>query len=539
MKLAIAQLNPRVGDLDGNTARALSAAEEAASQDADIIAFPAHVLTGAPLGGLAASAAFMADVQAHLEFFAQETPIPALVSCMVIATPDDDDDDDDDAGVSLPALFMANGGEVELVMIPELQEDDECLVMEIAGERLAVLHEEHFAPEAELAGINVLLEMSADAYGEPTACPAAWGQLERTSSVAATCHSFLADVNLCGAADTMVFAGGSTVTGPDGALMYAAPLDSEEVFVFDTYLGSGQSRPSIDSVKMNPNEILWRGIVTATRDYMLKNGFSDVVVGLSGGIDSAVVACVAADALGGEHVHGVLMPGEFSSEGSVADAKALAENLGIDTVMVAIPEVVESFHDALAEACGGSVSGIAAENLQARIRATYLMTISNSRGWIVLNTGNKSEAAMGFSTLGGDTCGVFAPIGDLYKSDVYDLARWRAEQGASIPAESIEKPPSAELHPDQLDQDRLPPYDALDDLLFDHVEGNMDAGELVHEGHDRAMVAQVLKTVRRNEFKRRLEPMAPKVTGKSFTAERAWPVTNAWVDDSFDAFVGE
>ena len=542
MRVALAQLNPTVGDLDANLDKALSAAHEAAAAGADLVVYPAHVLTGAPLDGLVTSAAFVADAAEHLERLARECPVLALVSCLTVLEPEAEEDADPDEApdaVCAPAIFVLNGGEPDLLGVPELQEDDECPVVEVGGESVAVLLEEHFAPDLELGGVGVLVEMSADAYGEQGASPAAWGTLERAQSLTATCHSFLVDANLCGAADGVVFAGGSTVTAPGGGLVHACPLDEEEVFVFDTQAPATLALQDPRALELDPNEILWRGLVTATRDYVLKNGFSDVLVGLSGGIDSSVVATIAVDALGPEHVHGILMPSAYSSEGSVADAQKLAGNLGILAPTVPINGVVDNFHAALADVCDGGVTGVAAENLQARIRAAYLMTVANTFDWLVLNTGNKSEAAMGFSTLNGDTVGVFAPIGDVYKTDVYDLARWRMGKGASIPQESVDKAPSAELYPGARDDDRLPPYAELDDLLFDHVEGNMDAGELVEEGHPRELVERVLPAVVKAEYKRRLEPLAPKVQGRPFTSERAWPVTNRWKDGSADAFAGE
>lgn len=536
MRIALAQVNPTVGDLDGNLAKAQSAATEAAAAGAQLIVFPAHALTGVPLDGLLTSAAFVADALDHLARFAESCPILALVSGITVVEPDEDDEDaDDDEAFCSSAIYLLQDGEPEILAVPDLADDDECPVIEIDGESVAVLVEEHFAPDLELGGINMLVEMSADAYGEQEASSAAWGTLERSRSLTTTCHCNLAVVNLCGASDGMVFAGGSYVMAPDAKLVHACPVDEEEIFIYDTQ-DSNVATLDPKSCELNPNELLWRGLVTATRDYVKKNGFTDVLVGLSGGIDSSVVATIAVDALGAEHVHGILMPSAYSSEGSLTDAKKLAENLGIPAPTVPINDVVESFEGALADVCDGGVTGLAAENLQARIRAVYLMTVSNTFGYLVLNTGNKSEAAMGFSTLFGDTVGVFAPIGDIYKTDVYDLARWRMEQGESIPQECIDKAPSAELYPGATDQDRLPPYAELDDLLFDHVEGNMDAGELLHEGHSREMIAKVLPVVKRSEFKRRLEPLAPKVQGRSFTKDRAWPITNGWVDDSYDKF---
>lgn len=534
MKVAIAQLDPTVGDLDGNLDSALEAARTAAERGADLVVYPAHALTGAPLEGLASSAAFVADAEAHLQRFVDACPIDALVSCITLAQQADEDlaEGDEDEFVCVPAVYIVGEGSCEVLSIPVLEDAESCSMVEIDGENIAVLLEDHVASESLLDSAELIVEMSADVFGEQTAAPAAWGAMERLEQLARGNAAFVADVNLCGAADTMVYAGNSTVTAPDGTLVYAAPVADEALFVFDTQTdAAAYDGPDAD---MEPCAVLWEGIVAGTRDYIRKNGFADVMVGLSGGIDSAVVAAVAADAIGAERVHAVLMPSKYSSEGSITDAQQLVRNFGMDAVTVPINEPVEAFHRVLAEPCGGAVEGLAAENLQARVRTVYLMTLSNAHGWLLLNTGNKSEAAMGFSTLYGDTAGAYAPIGDIYKTDVYALAQWRVEQGPSIPQACIDKAPSAELYPGATDQDRLPPYAQLDDLLCDHIEGNMDAAELVARGHDRAMVESVLRAVRVNEFKRRLEPMAPKVQGCSLTDDRAWPVTNGWRDASAD-----
>lgn len=524
MRIAVAQVNPRVGDLAGNAAKLLNFAKKAQSQDAKLIVFGAHALTGAPLGGLIDSHTFIEDVRAQLEAFAHECPIRALISCESVI------EFDEDTLAVTDELFLVEKGELASLGVPATLDTDVVPVVEVKDEDIAVLFDSHFETGTKIEDTRVLIEMVADAFGSETAAPAARGDLGRLSAVASDCSAYLIYANLCGASDSLIYAGNTTVTAPNGSLVHAAQIDEEDLFVFDT---SPEARPAVlgrPTAELDDVEIVWRAIVAGTRDYVQKNGFSDVVIGLSGGIDSAVVATIAVDALGAKHVHGVLMPGPYSSEHSLGDAQRLASNLGISTVNVPISAAVDLFHGDLASACGGAVTGLAAENLQARIRMICLMSISNSHGWLVLNTGNKSEAAMGFSTLYGDTAGGYAPIGDIYKTEVYELAMWRMRQGASIPQNSIDKPASAELYPDARDDDRLPPYEVLDAILEDHIENELGAAELIEAGHDAEVVRDVVRKVQMNEYKRRSEPIAPQVLGVSLTQGRAWPITNGWTD---------
>ena len=524
MKIAVAQLDPCVGDLDANLDAMLLAAQMASRQEAELLVFPNAALTGAPIDGLASSAAFVKDARAHLQRFAQETQVLSLVAGL--------SEIDKGRGRCDVELFACGDGVATSMGVPAQQADDSCPALVVGGLNVAVLLGRHFARGVKLSDMDVLVEMCADAFGSPYAARAALGQLGDLSSIATSCGAHVVAANLCGAADACVFSGNSAVLAPDGRLVHASPIDEAEIFTFDTQAGQDQVCEDFEAARVEPVEAVWRAVKIATRDYVRKNGFTDVVVGLSGGIDSAVVATIAADALGAEHVHGVAMPGPYSSPGSVSDAHALAENLGCEIVDVPIDGPLAAFHEALGEPCGGEVAGLAAENLQARVRCVHLMTLANAHGRILLNTGNKSEAAMGFSTLYGDTAGAFAPIGDLYKSEVYALARWRASQGASIPQASIDKAPSAELYPDARDADRLPPYDVLDAILFDHVEEEMGAAALVAAGHDEELVRHVVAQVQASEFKRRQEPLAPHVQGCALTTGRAWPVTNGWVDNS-------
>ncbi len=516
MDIAIAQTNPTVGDLEGNLAKALILAEQAAEQGALLLIYPAHVLTGVPLGGLAACNAFLDDARLTLEKFAVRTPIACVVSLGTWCA---------EAEQVLPEIFLVHEGEVHSLGWPIL--GDETPVIDVNGVNIALLAEESLAGNCELAGIDVFVEMAADSVFELSQLAAAEQPAERMKNVAQICHAHTAYANLCGAADSMVFAGHSCVFQPDGGCVYFTAQDENALLIFDTSL---QMPPrDLESPVRDERADAWQALVTATRDYVQKNGFEDVVIGLSGGIDSAVVATIAADALGPEHVHGILMPSRFSSEGSLRDANALAETLGLaSTHTIPINAPVETLHAQLAEVCGGAVEGLAAENLQARIRMVYLMCAANARGWLALNTGNKSEAAMGFSTLYGDTVGAFAPIGNLYKTEVYALAAWRVQQGDSIPFECITKAPSAELYEGARDDHRLPPYEQLDAILRDHIDEGLSLEQLIAAGHEPKVARQVVQATQRNEFKRRLEPIAPQLTSKSLTEDRAWPITNAW-----------
>jgi NAD+ synthase (glutamine-hydrolysing) len=277
---------------------------------------------------------------------------------------------------------------------------------------------------------------------------------------------------------------------------------------------------------------IYRAVVTGTRDYVRKNGFTSVVLGLSGGIDSAVVAAIAADAIGAEHVHVVGMPSRYSSGHSVSDAEELAGRLGVHWQLLSIAPVVEAFEKAFADV--GGLHGLAEENLQARVRGTTLMAMSNEDGHLVLTTGNKSELATGFSTLYGDSAGGFAPIKDVPKTVVWELAKWRNAHARDrgevepIPPQIIDKPPSAELAPGQMDADRLPPYDVLDRLLDEYVERDKSRDELLALGFDPALVERVIRLVDGAEYKRRQYPPGPKITPKNFGRDRRLPITSAW-----------
>jgi NAD+ synthase (glutamine-hydrolysing) len=363
----------------------------------------------------------------------------------------------------------------------------------------------------------------------------------------------IAYVNLVGGQDELVYDGDSLVVDAGGNLLARAPVWEQGLMVVDVDLPTATSTVSGDvdardgttmhvdrtvlveeplppyepllpgvAARLQDEAEVWGALVTATRDYVEKNGFRSVVLGLSGGIDSAVVATIARDALGPERVHVVGMPSAWSSEGSVRDAQELAELQGLHWQQIPIAPMVEAYCTAT------HLDGLALENLQARVRGTLLMALSNQHGHLVLTTGNKSELATGFSTLYGDSAGGFAPIKDVPKTLVWALARWRNTQSYVIPVDSIDKPPSAELAPGQLDSDRLPPYEVLDALLDAYVERDLGRTELIEQGFEPALVDRVVRLVDLAEYKRRQYPPGPKITSRAFGRDRRLPITSRW-----------
>ena len=524
MKIALAQLNPCVGDLESNFDAMMLAARMAHEQGADLLVFPNSALTGAPIEGLANYEAFIRDAHKYMQKFAEDCPVLSLVSGL-----SDMDEVRHRADIE---LFIAGNGKLESLGVPAKQDAQSCPGFSVAGCNIAVLLGRHFAREVSFEDMDILIEMCADAFGTSYAAPAAQDGLSRMSAIANACSAYVLSVNLCGASDSIIFAGNTSATAPDGSLIHACPIDKAEVFTFEVQSNKEQVYESREQHHLEPEEIMWKALVVGTRDYVRKNGFSDVLIGVSGGIDSAVVTTLAVNALGAKHVHGLAMPGPYSSESSLEDAKELARNLDIDLKIAPINAPLSSFHELLGPLCSGKVEGIAAENLQARIRGVELMTICNAHNYLVLNTGNKSEAAVGFSTLYGDTVGAYAPIGDVYKSEVIALAKWRRARAASIPQNCIDKKPSAELYPDAKDEDRLPPYNVLDGILYDHIEEELGAKELVLSGHEPKVVEQVLKRVQMSEFKRRQEPISAHVQGCSLLLGRNWPITNGYKEST-------
>ena len=375
------------------------------------------------------------------------------------------------------------------------------------------------------AGAGVIVNINASPYHMGKAA-------EREALVSRRARATGAPVvylNLVGGQDELVFDGASLVAGSDGHILYRGAQFAEERFVLDIP-AAGEDAPMgrAERVWMAPEEEIWAALVLGIRDYVGKNRFEAAVVGLSGGIDSAVTAALAADALGPDRVWGVSMPSVFSSEHSKTDAKRLASNLGIRFDMVPIERAHAALVDTLSPVMGTDGWGVAGENLQARARGSILMALSNRHGGLVLATGNKSELSVGYATLYGDMVGAYAPLKDIYKTLVYRLARWRNGRDPVIPSEILTKPPSAELRPDQLDTDSLPPYDVLDSILAMYIDLERSMEDIAAAGFDPDLVRRVVGLVERSEFKRRQSAPGPKITTKSLGRERRRPITSGW-----------
>jgi NAD+ synthase (glutamine-hydrolysing) len=561
-----------VGDLAGNVERITTALAHAEAAGADLAVFPELAVTGYPPEDLLLKPGFVSDNLAALEKVARASEGCAAVIGFVDAATD----------LHNSAAVLAHGevrGVYHKCNLPNYSVFDEqryfvpgagpSELYLVAGVRVGVsVCEDAWDPTGPLAkqaagGAELLVNINASPYYA--------GRLAERRRMLATraadSSSALVYLNAVGGQDELVFDGGSMVFAADGALVASLAQFQEDVAVFDlevrpTYrkrlldprgrhrsaplpvvevsttprrqapMGCGaQARERLTppvTTPLPPAEEIYSALVLGTRDYVRKNGFSDVLVGLSGGVDSSLVATIARDALGAQAVHGVSMPSRYTSAASNADAAAVAQRLGIDHKTVPIEPAHEALLSMLAPLFAGAPAGLAEENVQSRLRGVVLMALSNKFGWLVLTTGNKSELAVGYSTLYGDTAGGFAVIKDVPKTMVYELCRWRNTKGEVIPKAVLEKPPSAELRPGQLDTDSLPPYGELDPVLEAYVEQDLTAPELIEAGFDPELVARVVKLVDKAEYKRRQSPIGVRVTPKAFGRDRRMPITNAY-----------
>jgi NAD+ synthase (glutamine-hydrolysing) len=564
VRLAAAQLDLTVGDLAGNVERVLDAYERAEREGCDIVAFPELALTGYPPEDLLLRPAFVEQSREALEKVAAATGRAAAI----VGFPEHDTDLYNAAAVCADGKVL---GIYRKHLLPNYSVFDEERYFEpwtedgplfsIAGARVALsICEDAWSPSGPVltqaaAGAELVVNINASPYYA--------GRLREREAMlstrAADASVPVFYVNMVGGQDELVFDGASMLFDETGQLVARAKQFEEdflvvdvevraasrrraldprvrvrtdplpEVFVSDVHLDVRDVAPRVET-PLGPVHEVYEALVLGTRDYVAKNGFSGVLIGLSGGVDSSLVAAIAVDALGADHVVGVLMPSRFSSDHSVSDAAILADALGIRTFTVPIEPAHDAFLDMLAEPFTGLEPGLAEENLQARIRGTILMTMSNKFGWMVLTTANKSETAVGYSTLYGDMAGGFAVIKDVPKTLVYALCRDRNEraQRAMIPEAVIDKPPSAELRPDQLDTDSLPPYDVLDPIIEGYVEDDRSVAELEDEGHDPTTVRRVAQLIDRNEYKRRQAAPGVRVSPKAFGKDRRLPITNRW-----------
>jgi NAD+ synthase (glutamine-hydrolysing) len=589
MRIGLAQVNATVGDLAGNSELVVAWTRRAADQGARLVVFPEMMLTGYPVEDLALRTSFVNASIATLRETAERLAAEGLGEIAVVTgyldrrtglrprvgLP---------AGAPLDAAALLHEGAVVVTSakhhLPNYGVFDEYRYF-VPGDVLPVIRMRTAGEEQVDVAIAICEDLWQDGGPVAVTCAAGAGllvvpnaspyergkddtRLELCQRRAREAGATLAYVNMVGGQDELVFDGDSIIVDAAGQLLARGPQFEEALVVADLDLPEASPSPCPADTPVDARDgsmitirrlelpglpgpaaadapapratwprlsdlaEVYAALVTGTRDYVTKNGFSSVILALSGGIDSALTATIAADAIGPDRVHVVLMPSRYSSEHSVTDAEDLAKRQGLHARTVPIRPMVDGFDAEL------DLTGLAAENLQARIRGMVLMSLSNAEGRLVLTTGNKSELAVGYSTLYGDSAGGFAPIKDVFKTLVWELARWRNREASSrgetapIPENSITKPPSAELAPGQLDTDSLPDYAVLDALLDDYVEHDMGADELVAAGHDPALVERVIGLVDHAEYKRRQYPPGPKITAKNFGRDRRLPITNRW-----------
>ena len=555
IRIALAQINPTVGDLDKNADLISKYAFDATNAGATLIVFPEMVLTGYPVEDLANRASFRAASIAAVEKLAlrinQEGngDLTLLVGYLGQSS----------SGRPQNCVAVIYRGEILATYIkhhlPNYGVFDEyrnfapgnhSLVVRVAGVDIGVAICEDIwqagGPVAELAKRNIGLLLVPN--GSPFEANKDDVRLALVQQRAIELSAPLAYVNMTGGQDDLVFDGDTIVVGSQGELIARAPQFEDGLMIIDLDVKLASSDPdliisntplpkykaNIPGVarRLGDEDEIWQGLVIGLRDYVEKNNFKSVILGLSGGIDSALVAALAADAIGGNRVYGVALPSKYSSDHSLADAKELAINIGLNYRIIEIQPMVANLIENL------HLSGVAEENLQARVRGITLMGLSNQEGHLVLATGNKSELAVGYSTLYGDAVGGFAPIKDLYKSQVWQLAKWRNElailqgQTPPIPVNSINKPPSAELRPDQKDTDSLPDYKILDQILQIYIDQDGGRSAALAAGFDAALVDRVVGLVDRAEYKRRQYPPGTKISSRAFGKDRRLPITSHW-----------
>ncbi|HEY0496009.1 MAG TPA: NAD+ synthase [Kutzneria sp.] len=565
LRIALAQVNPRVGDLAGNADLVVEWTRKAAESGAHVVAFPEMVLTGYPVEDLALRHSFAQASRAAVDGLAERLAdlgcgeLLAVVGYL----------DRDEAGVRNAAAIIHRGRVVARYAkhhLPNYGVFDEYRYF-VPGSKLPIvrLHgadigfvicEDIWQDGGPIAALGqAAVDLVVCVNGSPYERNKDDVRAELVAARAAEAGAPIAYVNMVGGQDELVFDGDSLVIDAQGQLLARAPQFVENLLVLDLDLPAGQgtsvepidgfevTRVTLESAELPGYEPLpapapaaplsdcaevWGALVTGLRDYVHKNGFRSVILGLSGGIDSAVVASVAVDALGADGVYGVSMPSSYSSEHSRSDAALTAELTGLHYETQPIGDMVKVYVDQL------GLTGLAEENIQARCRGMLLMARSNADGHLVLATGNKTELAVGYSTIYGDAVGGFAPIKDVPKTLVWELARWRNAEAARrgeagpIPENSITKPPSAELRPGQVDADSLPDYELLDRVLDQYVEGDRGYADLLAGGFDPALVERVLLMVDRAEYKRRQYPPGTKISLKAFGRDRRLPITNAW-----------
>jgi NAD+ synthase (glutamine-hydrolysing) len=532
-----------VGDIAGNEHRIAEAMAWADGERADILLLPELAINGYPPEDLVLRPDFVSGGLDALERLAAKSGSTTVIVGFVDRAqgPSRGAADAEDRLVANAAAVLRHGkveGIYHKVLLPNYGVFDEDRYFAVGQEPARVwdlgelkagvsICEDIWRPDGPprdqaRAGADVLLNINASPFHKGKAREREAMIIERARDSGVP----VVYLNLVGGQDELVFDGCSLAVAADGTIVHRSPQFEEDNFLVDLPLAGETAIPGSITEHLGVEEEVYRALETGLGDYVRKNGFEQVVIGLSGGIDSALTAVIAADTLGPEAVWGVAMPSRFSSQHSIDDARSLAQNLGIRFDLLAIDGVYSSYLDALEPVFAGTDFGIAEENLQARTRGAMLMAISNKHGPMVVATGNKSEMAAGYATLYGDMVGGYAVLKDVFKTLVYDLARWRNKDGDVIPQSTIDKPPSAELRPNQKDSDSLPPYEILDEILALYVESDQGVAEIVERGFDSDLVRRVAGMVDRNEYKRRQAAPGVKITVKAFGKDRRLPITN-------------
>ena len=543
IRVAGAQINLVVGDVRENEKRAAEAMEWAEGEGADVLVLPELAISGYPPEDLVLRNSFVeAGIEAVGRLARMSGSLTTVLGFVDRASPVPRGAADAGERRVANAVAVLEGGSLRgtyhKVLLPNygvFDEDryfvpgaDPDRTWEVAGIPVGIsICEDIWLPDGPphlqaRAGAHVLLNINASPFHRGKA-------LDREDMLAARARAAgcpLVYLNLVGGQDELVFDGASVVVAADGTIVHRSPQFAEDRFVVEVPLPGDEVVVGSVTPLLEPIPEIYSAVTIGLGDYVRKNGFDSVVIQLSGGIDSAMTAAIAADALGPEAVWTISMPSRYSSPHSIEDARALADNLGLRFDVIPMDEIFASYLETLAPQLAGTEPDVTEENLQARIRGVIVMAMSNKFGSMVVATGNKSEMAVGYTTIYGDMVGGFAPLKDVFKTVLYEMAEWRNTQGKAIPQSTIDKPPSAELRPDQEDADSLPPYEVLDEVLDRYREGDMGVEEIVTDGFEGDLVRKIVAMVDRSEHKRRQAPPGVKITVKAFGKDRRLPITN-------------
>lgn len=535
MRVAIAQINAVLGDLSGNAQRIAAAAAKAAAEGADVLLTPELSLCGYPPEDLLLRPDFYRQAATAMTDLAQATR--ALNVAVVVGHPLAED------GKHYNAASVLLRGECLCTYrkqhLPQYEVFDELRYFSPGQETVTFTHagvcfglaicEDVWYPgpaqQAKAADAEVLLVLNASPYhlDKPVDRRSVLQQRIAETGLA------IVYCNLVGGQDELVFDGASCALDGAGRLALQLPQFQEDFAVIECRAGTWSADAQSQPLELNAQ--IYQALVLGVRDYFAKNGFAGAYLGLSGGIDSALTLCVAVDALGADRVRPIIMPSPYTAQMSIDDSLALSANLGVHSEIVDIQPAMQTYETILAPYFAGQPADTTEENLQARIRGNLLMALSNKSGWLVLTTGNKSEMAVGYCTLYGDMAGGFAVLKDLFKTKVYDVSRWLNREREMIPWRIIERPPSAELRPDQTDQDSLPPYDVLDAIVSAYMEADRSPRQIVEMGYQEADVRRVVRLLRISEYKRRQSPVGIRLTRRGFGKDWRYPITNRYADE--------